>query len=58
MIAFLECLVVLALTYLLMVALGGVGLALGSVEVSLLLLVALVVMVLVVRADRRRRRGP
>ena len=57
MITILKCLFVLAVTYLLMVALSGVGLPLGSVEVALLLLVAIVVMALVVRADRRRARG-
>jgi hypothetical protein len=52
-----KCLLVLVLTYVLMVALPGLGLALGAVEVTLLLLVALVVMALIVRADRRARGG-
>ena len=57
MMTVIKCLLVLVVTYLLMVALPGVGLALGNVEVGLLLLVAVVVMALIVWADRRSRRG-
>ena len=57
MITVIKCLLVLGFTFLLMVGLSGVGLALGSVEVSLMLLGALVVVVGVVRSDRRRRGG-
>lgn len=57
MTAIIKCLLVLGFTFALMVALSGVGMALGSVEVALMLLVAVVVMVVVVRADRRGRGG-
>lgn len=56
MMTIVKCLLVLGFTYLLMVALSGVGVQLGSVEVALLLLLAVVVMVVIVRADRRRGR--
>jgi hypothetical protein len=52
-----KCLLVLVLTCLLIVALPGVGLSLGALEVTLLLLGAVVVMALIVWADRRARAG-
>lgn len=57
MMTIVKCLIVLVVTYLLMVALPGVGVGLGAVEVALMLLAAIVVVALIVWADRRAGGG-